>query len=51
MIYSIDLQRWLISIIIRLVVVSFSITLGQLRHDPMLTIRKYVLFNLFYILW
>lgn len=45
MISLIDLQTWLITIIIRLVVVSFSITLGQLRHHPVMTISKYVHFS------
>lgn len=39
-----DLQAWLISVVVRFIVVAFSITLGQLRHDPALTRRKYIHF-------
>lgn len=39
-----DLQAWLISVVVRFIVVAFSITLGQLRHDPALTRSKYIHF-------
>lgn len=40
-----DLQTRFISFIIRLVAVSFSITLRQLRHDPEFTVRNNVIFS------